>query len=465
MEKQLRSGPGLEDIPDLFHCIQMQLPIKEAARTSVLSKSWLHAWSTIPTLRFREAYLSVVSKEPETELFKLVDRTLVRYLRDNIPVKSIDVIIDIENQESASFAENWIRPMAIRSCLRELSLAIRYSNASLTLPDEILSGENLIKMSVSSSMIDSVLMASHPVIKCLSLRELNLQDVHISEQVLNDILSTCSLLVKVQLFSCTGFKTIKVKNLHCLRELGIVSEYVLAMSTVLEINDVPNIRSFTFISKPLPFDLDSLVSVTELSLGHMIVDDAFVNIIQSKFPFLESLTLDLDFWKLECFNFTCVTMKKLSIVLDQFIKPVNIKVYAPNLISFHFRGFTMPSLLFQATILEEMDLDLFLMRPLIIDESFFLKMREALTFSRKCNIQIQITKFDDIIPSDINVDDLTRRVPFPAINVTQLTFRTFRQDKGLGDQRLPFFDALFTICHPKQVVAVVDSNSKHNYFS
>ncbi|CAI9280475.1 unnamed protein product [Lactuca saligna] len=244
MEKLLKSGPGLEDIPELFHCIQTRLPIKEAARTSVLSKSWLHAWSTIPTLRFREAYMSVVNKEPERELFKLVDRTLVRYLRDDIPVKSIDVIIDIENQESASFAENWIRPMAIKSCLQELSLGIRRSYATLTLPDEILSGKNLIKMSVSSSMIDSVWMASHPVINCLSLRELKLQDVHISEQVLNDILSTCSLPVKVQLFSCTGFETIKVKNLHCLRELAIVSEYVLAMNTVLEINTFARLRLY-----------------------------------------------------------------------------------------------------------------------------------------------------------------------------------------------------------------------------
>ncbi|GJW29378.1 ribonuclease H-like domain-containing protein, partial [Tanacetum coccineum] len=43
----------LEDFPELMHCIQSLLPIEEAARTSILSKSWLYAWSTNPTLRLK----------------------------------------------------------------------------------------------------------------------------------------------------------------------------------------------------------------------------------------------------------------------------------------------------------------------------------------------------------------------------------------------------------------------------
>ncbi|GJS83515.1 retrovirus-related pol polyprotein from transposon TNT 1-94 [Tanacetum coccineum] len=41
----------LEAVPELIHHIQSLLPVKEAARTCVLSKSWLHALSTNPTLR------------------------------------------------------------------------------------------------------------------------------------------------------------------------------------------------------------------------------------------------------------------------------------------------------------------------------------------------------------------------------------------------------------------------------
>lgn len=51
-QKARRRSPRLEDVPELMHGIQSRLSLREAACTSVLSKSWLHAWSTIPNLRF-----------------------------------------------------------------------------------------------------------------------------------------------------------------------------------------------------------------------------------------------------------------------------------------------------------------------------------------------------------------------------------------------------------------------------
>nr|GEV21695.1 hypothetical protein [Tanacetum cinerariifolium] len=56
MEKGTRSKlirtAQLEYVPELIHRIQKLLPVEEAACTCILSKSWLHAWSTIPTVRF-----------------------------------------------------------------------------------------------------------------------------------------------------------------------------------------------------------------------------------------------------------------------------------------------------------------------------------------------------------------------------------------------------------------------------
>ncbi|KAI3506495.1 hypothetical protein L1887_28856 [Cichorium endivia] len=140
-----------------------------------------------------------------------VDLTLLRYLRDNIPIESFYLNIEIENQESASHVEKWIRPVATKTCLKELFLSIDLTNASLTLPDDILSGENLtnLRVSVPTRGTHSVWMST-PVIKCVSLQELHLYNVCISEEALHDILSSCSLLVKIELlYSCKEFKTIK----------------------------------------------------------------------------------------------------------------------------------------------------------------------------------------------------------------------------------------------------------------
>ncbi|CAH1438806.1 unnamed protein product [Lactuca virosa] len=137
--------PEVEDVPVLMQHIQSRLSINEAARTSVLSKSSLHAWSTIPNLRFdvqRGKHLKLVD----------VDRTLIRYHRDNIPIETFDLMIDIANQESTSHAEKWIRLVGTKACLKEFYLSMALWCPLFTLPDEILSGENLTKIRVSASI-------------------------------------------------------------------------------------------------------------------------------------------------------------------------------------------------------------------------------------------------------------------------------------------------------------------------
>ncbi|CAI9273782.1 unnamed protein product [Lactuca saligna] len=418
-----------EDAPELMQNIQSRLPVKEAARTCVLSKSWLHAWSTIPILRFDVR---------RGKSMKLVDgdRTLMRYLRDNTPIERFDLMIDIESQESASHVEKWIGAIATKSCLREMSLSIDIAllRTSLTLPDEILS-------------------------------ELYLNGVRISEEALHDILSSCSLLEKIELLdSCKGFKTFKVKNLLRLYELRIDLDAV--HSTALEISDVPNLGVFSYdlhVCRPqmpiIPFNALSISlgrSVTRLMLGGVITDNACLETIKTEFPFLESLTLDMTSWMLGSFYFTCASIKRLSLLSCRRML-IDVQVYAPKLFFFEFGGNTLPSLLFPVSSLKQIKVSLSLI-PLI-DADFFLKMRETLTLSRMCYLNI-ITD-NSKLPLDIDIDDLRTRLLFPpARNVQELAFQTVA-DECLWE-RSQFFDAFFEICHPKHVFARPDSRFRHN---
>ncbi|KAI3521675.1 hypothetical protein L1887_11147 [Cichorium endivia] len=451
MEEWKRSRSQLEDNPDLIHHIQSMLPEKDAARTSVLSKSWLHAWSTIPFLSFRPtAAIYYDNEQDRKHMEEVVDRTMTRYLRDNIPIESIDLNIDLDNQESASLAKKWIRSAAIKSRLKRLSLGIFFGRTSslITWPAEILSGQTLTDIKIvcfTSTLINPFSRTTtHPVINCVSLRRLGLHYVHISEEVLNGIFSICKLLVNVWLCGCTGFRTIKVQNLHRLDQFRIDSSEENGVD--LEFYDVPNIHLFTMEVQNLhrlPFNLDSLRSVTELWLGGMMINDAFLRIIKSRFRFLESLTLDMKLSTFESFDITCASMKRLSLQSCTH-NLVAVKVYAPKLGFFSFSGTTMPSLLFPAIVVEQIQIELSLSISRPLKDSFFLKMREALKLSSKCDIKI-----DDIRPldSDFDLDDLRRRIPFPAMNVQQLLFIADPVE-GVSS----FFDALFFICHPKHVV-------------
>ncbi|KAI3506263.1 hypothetical protein L1887_28620 [Cichorium endivia] len=456
----------LEDVAEVMQHIQSRLPEKTAALTSVLSKSWLHAWSTIPTLRFH------VPNEQEKKHLKLayIDRTLIRYLRDNIPIQRFDLYIRIENGESGSLEEKWIRSVATKTSLKELSLKIQLLGASFNLPEEILSGENVTKISVSTSRgtTHAVWMrTSHlpKVINCVSLRELHLNGVRISQQVLDHILSSCKLLAKIELIFCSrDLNTIKVKNLPCLDELKVVTEY--GRFTSVEMNDVPNLRLFTcnlhvprcmrFRSYTHSISLGS--RLTQLSLGGpgLVTDNASLDMFKSGFgfPFLESLTLEMTYWTSGTFHFTCGSIKRFS--MWKCPKSlIDIQVNALNMRFFHFGGETMPNLSFPiSTTLEEITFRLRLDKP--FGASFFLKMREALELSSKCDIYI--TTYG---PPDMDLDDLKTRLRFPpAMNVQKLSLVTCK-DECLWERSL-FCDAFFEICHPKLVLANPDIMFEQN---
>ncbi|CAH1439719.1 unnamed protein product [Lactuca virosa] len=445
-----------------MHHIQSLLPVKEATRTSLLSKSWLHAWSTIPTLRF------FILKKQNGKSMKLVDvdRTLIRYLHFNIPIQKFELLMDIENLESASHAEKWIRPVATKTCLRELSLSILIYGAPFTLPDEILSGENLTKIRVSSPLIHSVWMPmpTTPVINCVSLRELHFDGVRISEEALHDILSSCRLLVKIVLsHSCEGFKTIKVKNLPCLYKLRICVGDGYRCSTALEISDVPNLGVFS-CNLHFPFKAHSISlvsSVTQLTLGgRVITDNACLHMIESGFPSLESLTLDdMSAWMLKSFHFACASIKRLTLQLCPCTL-IEVQVHASKLLFFCFDGGALPDLLFPVSTLMHITVSLRVDLP--VDAYLFLKMREALALSLKCDVRI--TTFNSERPMDIDMDDLrTQLLSPPATNVRELWFET-SEDECMWE-RSPFLDAFFEICHPKHVFAQPDLQFRHkNHF-
>ncbi|XP_071712316.1 putative F-box/FBD/LRR-repeat protein At5g62970 [Rutidosis leptorrhynchoides] len=327
MEEVKRSGPCLEDVVDLVHHIQSFLALKEAARTCVLSKSWKQAWYTIPTLRFDD------SEDQET--MHLIGQTLSRYNEDNVPIKSIDLGITIEDKESTFLVNKCIRTVATQRCLKELSLSIHNSiRRKYILTYEIFSGKNLHRPEIESTYSKregSVWVTRNPVINCVSLRVLKLYEVKISDEVLNNLFCTCTLLEKVYLLHCTGFTEIKIKNLHCLQEFKLVASS--EKYKILEVDDVPNLQNFKYLSLSIPrtFNIDSLSRVIELSLYDVMIDAAFFDNIKSKLPFLESLELTFCNWSPEKLDIASASLKTLTLRLLKNSQIDGLQVSAPKL--------------------------------------------------------------------------------------------------------------------------------------
>nr|GEZ69829.1 hypothetical protein [Tanacetum cinerariifolium] len=82
------------DLSWLMHRIQSLLPHEEAIHTCVLSKSWPHALSTIPTLRFTKCG---INKIQEIRYMESIDHTLLRYPNGNLPMERIDLHINTKH--------------------------------------------------------------------------------------------------------------------------------------------------------------------------------------------------------------------------------------------------------------------------------------------------------------------------------------------------------------------------------
>nr|GEW59534.1 acyl carrier protein 1, chloroplastic-like [Tanacetum cinerariifolium] len=298
----------LEDVPELVQYVQSLLPADVATRTCLVSKSWLHAFSTTTALRFHRSVKSL-SKQQERKYTRLINRTLRRYHRDNLPFITFDLHYGIRKQKSAARAEKWIKRVASKSSLKVLCITIFDDIGSFTFPDEIFSSENLntlnLKLDVSndhSLKTNSLRNYSHhisrnPVIECVNLLVLELLDVHISEVVLHNLLSTCKLLEKINLRFPAGLEKIKVHNLRYLHELKIAPNY---HNDILEISDVPRLRSLLYDAltmwiRPVSFKMDLLGSLRDLCLNYVDMDDAFSNMIKSNYGKKNKLreTLDL----------------------------------------------------------------------------------------------------------------------------------------------------------------------------
>ncbi|GKC75546.1 F-box protein-like protein [Tanacetum coccineum] len=286
-----------------------------------------------------------------------------------------------------------------------------------------------------------VLTISNAGINCVSLRVLELGYVSISDKVLHRLLSTCSLLEKITLV-CRGLKEFKVRNLLYLRELTIQPH---EKNHTLEIYDVPNIRSFTYGTPSqrnhLPFNRCAFGNVTELSLDGAIISDAFSDLIKSNFHCLENLTLKWSRWGPKSLDITCLTLKRLFLLLDRWNRGdnyINVQIYAPKLHIFNYHGLPVPSLKFSAIVPKQIKL-VHRVYSYGFDDSFFPKIREALMLTSEFDIKIGLERFDLV---DINVDDVRRGVKFPATNVEHLTVETYI-DSGLWDHS-PFFDTFFT---------------------
>ncbi|XP_058211864.1 uncharacterized protein LOC131324055 [Rhododendron vialii] len=207
----------------------------------------------------------------------------------------------------AYFVDNWIR-ILVQNHVKELEVSVSdYSFLGSTLKRHLCHGN----------------------IKLYSLKMLSLRRVCITEEEIQNIISSCPLIKELRLHGCRGLKSLQMANLH---NPNLVSDSDLEE---VEIR-APTLQSFMYaVAKDIPgtFNIDSSPHLKNLKLTNFGITDDFVCELLHKFPVLEKLNLSFCHW-LKGIDISSRSHK--NIIIRQCRRLLEAKVVAPNLLSFKY---------------------------------------------------------------------------------------------------------------------------------
>ncbi|KAL0928055.1 hypothetical protein M5K25_002291 [Dendrobium thyrsiflorum] len=217
------------------------MPLKSAIRTDILSKKWRNLWkyslSTATALDFGEDFSNNLSA---IEFVETVNRYLSLHVctkleRFHLFFSPFDLFV--------SDIERWIR-FAIGKGVRYLDIDLsRGGRSAFELPSSLFDSDSLIDLSLCCCNFNNT---RSNLSNFGGLQSLSLSHSNISEEMLQRILTECSLLESLSLRSCQQLGAIRIKVPNLSLKRFIIRD--CRSVDLLEIN-TPKLQSFHYFGR------------------------------------------------------------------------------------------------------------------------------------------------------------------------------------------------------------------------
>ncbi|XVF73672.1 hypothetical protein PTKIN_Ptkin13bG0001800 [Pterospermum kingtungense] len=324
-----KTEAGLDKISNLpgnvIDQILSYLPIRDAVRSSVLSRKWRYKWATIPNLVFEDQYLNASSQDQtfiENKLVNIIDHVLLLHKgpihkfklshRDLLGVTDID---------------RWILFIS-RSSIKEFILEI-WKGQLYKPPSCLFDCQNLIHLELFNCLLKPPLAFKG----FKNLKSLDLQHITIVQDVFENLISSCPLLEKLTLMNFTGITHLNINapNLQFFDIGGIFDDvsfqntFHLAMVSIdLYVNiDINENVAPDSSSKLLRFFVN-LPHIRRLEVQSFFLKYLAIGNVPSKLPNpcvdLSYLSISIDFNELEentaalCLLKSCSNLQELEML-------------------------------------------------------------------------------------------------------------------------------------------------------
>ncbi|GMY28486.1 F-box/FBD/LRR-repeat protein At1g13570-like [Fagus crenata] len=182
--------------------ILSRLSVREAVRTSLLSRKWRYKWATLPHLVFdNQCYL--LSSPDQTvhknKLVNIVDHVLLLH---NGPIYLFK--LSHRDLQGISDIDRWILHLTRRS-VKEFVLEI-WKGQRYKMPSCLFSCQHLIHLELFNCLLKPPLTFKG----FKSLKSLDLQHVTLAQDVFENLISSCPLLERLTLMNFDGFTHLNI---------------------------------------------------------------------------------------------------------------------------------------------------------------------------------------------------------------------------------------------------------------
>lgn len=213
--------------------ILSHLSIRDAVRTSVLSRNWRGKWATLPSLVFDDQCFTVSSKD---KLAIIIDRVLLLHKG---PIHKFE--LSREDFEGVADIDRWIAFIS-RSLIKEFILEIwkgeRFQPSSC-----LFSFQNLTRL----ELLNCMLKPPSTFKGFKNLKILYFEDITIGQDVLESLISSSPLLERLTLIDFDGFSDLNIDAPNL--------QYIYASGALHDVNFK---NTFSLTSVSISFDDENI---------------------------------------------------------------------------------------------------------------------------------------------------------------------------------------------------------------
>ncbi|XP_057771858.1 putative F-box/LRR-repeat protein At5g41840 [Salvia miltiorrhiza] len=196
----MENAADLSPLPEeIIHRIQsLLLHERDAAQTSLLSKSWHDAWTTRLNLTFDQYKFRNRVNE-----FPIFTRKIMQRYEDlNRNIKSFKLLMK-GNDDSDLARELILKAIKLGATDLTLQFSISDTNRCFVLPDEVLESKTLVRLYVLGLTVD--LERRNKAVACSNLKYLWLSQASVKGDLIRDLISRCPSIEELTLFHTSLF--------------------------------------------------------------------------------------------------------------------------------------------------------------------------------------------------------------------------------------------------------------------